>query len=63
MCYNVKRNVHECEPNPWNHLQLHVAKSRHQGAKPFRRCGLLKKISLFLYYWFGVGKALFSYII
>lgn len=34
------------QPNPWNHLQLQVAKSRHRGAKPSRRCGLLGKISL-----------------
>ncbi|KAG0447316.1 hypothetical protein HPP92_028432 [Vanilla planifolia] len=34
------------QPNPWNILQLQVAKSRHRGAKPSRRCGLLGKISL-----------------
>ncbi|KEH29749.1 signal anchor, putative [Medicago truncatula] len=26
------------QPNPWNILQLQVAKSRHRGAKPSRRC-------------------------
>jgi hypothetical protein len=25
------------QPNPWNHLQLQVAKSRHRGAKPSYR--------------------------
>ncbi|CAI8583276.1 unnamed protein product [Vicia faba] len=34
------------QPNPWNLLQLQVAKSRHRGAKPSRRCELLGKISL-----------------
>ena len=34
------------QPNPWNILQPQVAKSRHRGAKPSRRCGLLGKISL-----------------
>src|ERR1041384_488386 len=34
------------QPNPWNLLPLQVAKSRHRGAKPSRRCGLLGKISL-----------------
>ncbi|XLU20630.1 hypothetical protein S245_056696 [Arachis hypogaea] len=34
------------EPNPWNTLQPQVAKSRHRGAKPSRRCELLGKISL-----------------
>ena len=34
------------QPNPWNLLQLQDAMSRHRGAKPFRRCGLLGKISL-----------------
>ena len=32
--------------NPWNILQPQVAKSRHRGAKPSRRCGLLGEISL-----------------
>ena len=32
------------QPNPWNILQLQVAKSRHRGAKPSRRCELLGKI-------------------
>ena len=34
------------QPNPWNLLQLQDAMSRHRGAKPCRRCGLLGKISL-----------------
>ncbi|KAK8633831.1 hypothetical protein V6N13_014666 [Hibiscus sabdariffa] len=34
------------QPNPWNILQPQVAKSRHQGAKPSRRCELLGKISM-----------------
>ncbi|KAI4996875.1 hypothetical protein ZWY2020_052217 [Hordeum vulgare] len=34
------------QPNLWNHLQLQVAKRRHQGAKPSRRCVLLGKINL-----------------
>ena len=34
------------QPNPWNRLQLQDAMSRHRGAKPCRRCGLLGKISL-----------------
>ncbi|KAK7231583.1 hypothetical protein RIF29_48238 [Crotalaria pallida] len=34
------------QPNPWNLLQPQVAKSRHRGAKPSRRCELLGKISL-----------------
>ena len=34
------------QPNPWDLLQPHDAKSRHRGAKPSRRCGLLGKISL-----------------
>ena len=34
------------QPNPWNLLQLQDAMSRHRGAKPSRRCGLLGKISL-----------------
>ena len=34
------------QPNPWNILQPQVAKSRHRGAKPPRRCELLGKISL-----------------
>ncbi|KAK7231008.1 hypothetical protein RIF29_48511 [Crotalaria pallida] len=36
------------QPNPWNLLQPQVAKSRHRGAKPSRRCELLGKISLSL---------------
>src|SRR5512138_1751721 len=34
------------QPNPWNRLQLQDAMSRHRGAKPWRRCELLAKISL-----------------
>ena len=34
------------QPNPWNLLQLQDATSRHRGAKPPRRCGLLGEISL-----------------
>src|SRR5215471_7351703 len=34
------------QPNPWNLLQLQDAMSRHRGAKPGRRCGLLDQISL-----------------
>src|SRR5690606_12564348 len=34
------------QPNPWNRLQLQDATSRHRGAKPPRRCGLLGEISL-----------------
>ena len=34
------------QPNPWNRLQLQDAMSRHRGAKPPRRCGLLGEISL-----------------
>src|ERR1700753_3574529 len=33
-------------PRPWNLLQPQVAPSRHRGAKPGRRCGLLGPISL-----------------
>src|SRR5659263_748961 len=33
------------QPNPWNLLQLQDAMSRHRGAKPPRRCGLLGEIS------------------
>ena len=33
-------------PNPWDLLQPQDAMSRHRGAKPSRRCGLLGKISL-----------------
>ena len=32
--------------NPWDLLQPQDAPSRHRGAKPFRRCGLLGRISL-----------------
>ena len=34
------------QPNPWNLLQPQDAMSRHRGAKPSRRCGLLEPISL-----------------
>ena len=34
------------QPNPWDRLQPQDAMSRHRGAKPSRRCGLLGKISL-----------------
>ena len=34
------------QPNPWDLLQPRDAMSRHRGAKPSRRCGLLGKISL-----------------
>ena len=34
------------QPNPWDLLQPQDATSRHRGAKPFRRYGLLGMISL-----------------
>ena len=34
------------QPYPWDLLQPQDATSRHRGAKPSRRCGLLGKISL-----------------
>src|SRR5512147_1127055 len=34
------------QPNPWDLLQPQDAMSRHRGAKPRRRCGLLDAISL-----------------
>ena len=34
------------QPNPWDLLQPQDAMSRHRGAKPPRRCGLLAAISL-----------------
>src|SRR3954464_8496369 len=34
------------QPNPWDLLQPQDAPSRHRGAKPSRRCGLLDSISL-----------------
>src|SRR3954453_19765237 len=34
------------QPNPWELLQPQDATSRHRGAKPSRRCGLLDSISL-----------------
>src|SRR5258708_38385589 len=34
------------QPNPWDPLQPQDATSRHRGAKPCRRCGLLGRISL-----------------
>jgi hypothetical protein len=34
------------QPNPWDQLQPQDATSRHRGAKPSRRYGLLGKMSL-----------------
>src|SRR5215207_5648077 len=34
------------QPKPWDLLQPHDATSRHRGAKPSRRYGLVGKISL-----------------
>src|SRR3954466_14673648 len=34
------------QPNPWDLLQPQDGRSRHRGAKPSRRCGLLDSISL-----------------
>src|ERR687893_847524 len=34
------------QPNPWEWLHPQDATSRHRGAKPFRRCGLLGRMSL-----------------
>ena len=34
------------QPNPWKRLHLQDTTSRHRGAKPPRRCGLLGEISL-----------------
>src|ERR1700709_1525361 len=34
------------QPNPWDLLRPQDARSRHRGAKPGRRCGLLGPISL-----------------
>ena len=34
------------QPNPWDLLQPQDVMSRHRGAKPPRRCGLLEAISL-----------------
>src|SRR6187397_1978496 len=34
------------QPNPWELLQPQDATSRHRGAKPSRRCGLMDSISL-----------------
>src|ERR1700722_16372509 len=34
------------QPNPWDRLQPQDATSRHRGAKPGRRCGLLGPISV-----------------
>ena len=34
------------QPNPWDRLQPQDVTSRHRGAKPPRRCGLLGEISL-----------------
>ena len=34
------------QPNPWDQLQPQDMTSRHRGAKPYRRCVRLDKISL-----------------
>src|SRR6266511_4129311 len=34
------------QPNPWDRLRPQDVMSRHRGAKPPRRCGLLEEISL-----------------
>ena len=34
------------QPNPWDLLRPQDVMSRHRGAKPPRRCGLLEEISL-----------------
>ncbi len=34
------------QPNPWDRIQPQDETSRHRGAKPPRRCGLLGEISL-----------------
>src|SRR5690606_2217795 len=34
------------QPNPWDLIQPQDATSRHRGAKPYRRCELLGRISL-----------------
>ena len=34
------------QPNPWDRIQPQDVMSRHRGAKPPRRCGLLGEISL-----------------
>ena len=34
------------QPNPWDLLQPQDVTSRHRGAKPYRRCELLGRISL-----------------
>src|SRR5690625_3775810 len=34
------------QPNPWDRLRPQDAMSRHRGAKPPRRCGLLGEMSL-----------------
>ena len=34
------------QPNPWDLIQPQDAMSRHRGAKPVRRYGLLERISL-----------------
>src|SRR6266496_975337 len=34
------------QPDPWDLLRPQDATSRHRGAKPLRRCGLLGRISL-----------------
>ncbi len=35
------------QPNPWDRLQPQDATSRHRGAKPPRRCGLLGEIACY----------------
>ena len=35
------------QPNPWDRLQPQDAMSRHRGAKPPRRCGLLGEIACY----------------
>ena len=45
------------QPNPWDLLQPQDVMSRHRGAKPPRRCGLLGEISLLsLEYLFSVER-------
>ena len=39
------------QPNPWDLLRPQDATSRHRGAKPCRRCGLLGRISLLSRAW------------
>ena len=39
------------QPYPWDRLQPQDAMSRHRGAKPCRRCGLLGKIGVYSKGW------------